>query len=87
MYSNDIRRHPDGSLDLDFHRRRARRLRERARREFMVAHAEQIAKAVVAAIIIAVSIHLVPARDGTGWNGMRAASAQGYVSVAGAQHR
>ena len=88
MYPHAIRRHPDGSLDLDFHRRHARNLRARARRELLAAHAEKIAKAVVAAIIIAVSVHLVPARDGAGWNGMRAASgAQSYAFVAGAQRR
>lgn len=88
MYSHEIRRHSDGSLDLDVHRRRARRLRARARRELMVTHAEPIAKAMVAAIIIAVSLCLVPARDGVGWNGMRAASdAQAYASAADAGHR
>jgi|RhiMethySRZTD1v2_1073278.scaffolds.fasta_scaffold00429_48 hypothetical protein len=33
MHADDGRRHPDGSIDFDFHRRRAARLRRQARRE------------------------------------------------------
>jgi hypothetical protein len=33
MYHDDVRRHPDGSLDFDFHRRRAARKRARAVRD------------------------------------------------------
>jgi hypothetical protein len=79
MYPHPIRRHPDGSLDLDFHRRRAHNLRSRARRELLAAHAEKIAKVAVAVIIVAVSIHLVPARDGTGWNRPTAHTAADYA--------
>jgi hypothetical protein len=32
--SSPIRRHPDGALDIDFHRRRAARLRRAAPRRF-----------------------------------------------------
>lgn len=88
MHPPDIRRHPDGSPDLDFYRRRARRLHARTRREFIATHAEQIAKVLVAATVIAVSIHLVPARDGTGWNGTPAAGmTQGYALATSLQRR
>jgi hypothetical protein len=79
----DIRRQPDGSLDVDFYRRRARRLRVKARREFLAAHAESVAKVFVAAVVIATAIHLAPARDGTGWNGAQAGmTAAGYAAAA-----
>jgi hypothetical protein len=32
MYAHDTRRHPDGSIDFEFYRRRATRLRRQTRR-------------------------------------------------------
>ena len=33
MHADDTRRHPDGSIDFDFYRRRAARLRRQGRRD------------------------------------------------------
>jgi hypothetical protein len=80
----DIRRHPDGSVDLDFYHRRAHRIRAKARREFVAAHAASVTKVVVAAVVIATAFHLVPARDGAGWTGGIAhdrSSASGYATA------
>jgi hypothetical protein len=38
MRSHDIRRHPDGSLDFDFYRRRAARMRAKTRRHWFERH-------------------------------------------------
>jgi hypothetical protein len=38
MHSRAIRRHPDGSLDLDFYRRRAARLRAKTKRHWFTHH-------------------------------------------------
>ena len=58
MYSEDFRRHPDGAIDFDFYRRRARRLRRQAIRQLFDRHkADRIpllAAALVAAIVIAI---------------------------------
>jgi hypothetical protein len=35
MHYDDTRRHPDGSIDFDFYRRRSARLRRRAMRDFV----------------------------------------------------
>jgi hypothetical protein len=72
MYPQDnVRRHPDGSLDVDFYRRRAARLRARAQREFLHTKAVPLTKALVAAVIIAAALYLAPGADGLGGNGSR----------------
>ena len=67
----DIRRHPDGSLDVDFYRRRAAGLRAEAMRELFRARAVPVAKTVIAAAVVAAALSVVPTADGTGWNGPR----------------
>jgi hypothetical protein len=72
MYAqDDIRRHPDGSLDFDFYRRRAARLRSQAVREFLRTKALSLTKAIVAVVIVAVALCLMPGPDGRGWNGAK----------------
>jgi hypothetical protein len=72
MYAqDDIRRHPDGSVDFDFYRRRAARLRSQAVREFLRTKARPLTKAIVAAVIVAVALCLMPGPDGHGWNGAK----------------
>jgi len=71
METHAIRRHADGSLDVDFYRRRAARLRRQAMRATLTEKAVPLTKALVAAAILAVTAYLVPAADGTGWNGGR----------------
>lgn len=46
----DVRRHPDGSLDLDFYRRHAARLRRAAVRHHLT-HFGQTTTAVIAGIV------------------------------------
>jgi hypothetical protein len=70
MDAYEIRRHPDGALDVDFYRRRAARLRAQARDD-AVAKIVQLARAVIAAVILVAALCLMPAADGTGWNGAR----------------
>jgi hypothetical protein len=69
MYAQDLRRHPDGSVDVDFYRRRAARLRAQARREFFETRAVTLTKAIVAVVIVAAALCVVPRPDGRGWNG------------------
>ena len=71
MNARAIRRHPDGSLDVDFYRRRAARLRAQAMRDVVATKVVPLAKALIAVAILAVALRLVPAADGTGWNGAR----------------
>ena len=75
MSAHEIRRHPDGSLDVDFYRRRAVALRARAKRDTLRNKAVPLAKVLVAAGILAVTLYLVPSADGTGWNGKTNGSA------------
>jgi len=72
MYDG-LRRLPDGAWDLDFHRRQAARLRAQERREFLRANAAPLIKAMVAVVIVAAALALMPGRDGSGWNGARPA--------------
>ncbi len=67
MYA-DVRRHPDGSLDLDFYRRRAARLRVQAFRDFVAAKAGLIRTAMAVAAVAA-ALCVMPTADGRGWNG------------------
>jgi len=71
MYApcQDIRRHPDGSLDFDFYRRRATKLRRQARRKFLRANAVPLTRALIAVAAIVAALYLAPAADGVGWNG------------------
>jgi hypothetical protein len=64
-----IRRLPDGSPDFGFYRRRAVRQRTRATRRFVRAYAAAIVRTLIALAIVATALWLVPARDGSGWNG------------------
>src|SRR5262245_34316702 len=75
MLAQDIRRHPDGSLDFDFYRRRAARRRVQARREVFGGKVVPAAKVAIAVAILAVTVCLVPAADGSGWNGATPGSA------------
>jgi hypothetical protein len=70
MYAqDDVRRHPDGSVDFDFYRRRAVRLRAQAQREFFKTNVVPLTKAIVAVVAIIAALYLTPAADGVGWNG------------------
>src|SRR5262245_12905970 len=69
MQAHEIRRHADGSLDVDFYRRRATRLRKQAMRDTLKRKAVPFARVLVAAAILAVTAYLMPAADGTGWHG------------------
>ena len=80
MNAYEIRRHPDGSLDFDFYRRRAARLRRRAMRDALKAKAAPLARVLVAAAILAVTVCLVPSADGTGWNGKTGGAASAVVA-------
>jgi hypothetical protein len=72
MYpQDDVRRHPDGSVDVDFYRRRAARLRAQARHEFLQTKAVPLTKAIVAIVIVATALWLAPGADGLGGNGAR----------------
>ena len=71
MQAHEIRRHPDGFLDVDFYRRRAARLRRQALHDTLRAKAVPLTRVVVAAAILAATVYLTPAADGTGWNGER----------------
>jgi len=71
MQAHEIRRHADGSLDVDFYRRRAVRLRRQALGDMLRAKAVPLTRVLVAAAILAVTVYLVPAADGSGWNGER----------------
>jgi hypothetical protein len=66
---DDVRRHPDGSVDFDFYRRRAARLRAQARREFFRTNAVPCSKVIIAVVAVAGALYLAPAADGVGWNG------------------
>jgi hypothetical protein len=68
---DDLRRHPDGSVDVDFYRRRAARLRAQARRESLRANAVPLSKALVAVIIVAAAFFLAPGAEGLGGNGAK----------------
>jgi hypothetical protein len=65
---DDVRRHPDGSLDLDFYSRRAARLRTQAFRDFVAAKAALI-RTALAVTAVAAALVVMPAADGRGWNG------------------
>ena len=52
MQSDNIHRHPDGSIDVEFYRRGAHRMRAQAMREFITAATTRKA-GIVAAIVIA----------------------------------
>jgi hypothetical protein len=80
MNAYEIRRRPDGSLDFDFYRRRAVRLRRQAMRDALKAKAVALAKVLVAAAILAVTVCLVPSADGTGWNGKTSSDARAVVA-------
>jgi len=70
MYAqDDVRRHPDGSADLDFCRRRAARLRTQAVREFFRSKTVPGTKVIVAVGAVVGALYLAPAADGVGWNG------------------
>src|SRR5262249_18283489 len=80
MNAYEIRRHPDDSLHFDFYRRRAARLRRRAMRDALKAKAAPLARVLVAAAILAVTVCLVPSADGTGWNGKTGGAASAVVA-------
>jgi len=79
MKAHEIRRHVDGSLDVDFYRRRAARLRRQAMRDMLKEKAIPLARVLVAAAILAVTVYLVPAADGTGWHGKTNGNASAAV--------
>jgi hypothetical protein len=72
MYAqDDVRRHPDGSVDFDFYRRRTARLRSQAVREFFRTKVVPSTRAIVAVVAIAAALYLTPSADGAGWNGAK----------------
>jgi len=75
MYApdNEPRRCPDGSFDFAFYRRRAARERAQLWRDFLKSRALPLARVVIALAVIAIALRLIPAADGTGWNGRQAA--------------
>ena len=79
MLTEDIRRHPDGSLDFDFYRRRAAKLRAQARRQMFTGKVVPAVKVSIAVAVLAVTVRLVPAADGSGWKG---ATPSGMASTA-----
>jgi hypothetical protein len=79
MQTHEIRRHADGSLDVDFYRRRAARLRRQELHDTLRAKAVPLTRVVVAATILAVTVSLMPAADGTGWNGERTSQNAGVA--------
>jgi len=80
MNAYEVHRRPDGSLDFDFYSRRAVRLRRQAMRDALKARAVPLAKVLVAAAILAVTVCLVPSADGTGWNGKTGGAASAVVA-------
>ena len=73
MLHQEARRHVDGSIDFDFYRRRAARLRARAIQKFLTRKAPAIARSLVAAAALAATVYFMPAKDGHDWNGPRPA--------------
>jgi hypothetical protein len=54
MYSDDFRRHPDGSIDFNFYRRRARRLRRQAMRQLFKRQKGYCIPLLAAAVVTAI---------------------------------
>ena len=64
----DIRRRLDGSIDIDFYRRKGL-MERRAHMTNSFSGVKKLGKPLVAAAVLAGALYMAPARDGTGWNG------------------
>jgi hypothetical protein len=80
MPDQEPRRLPDGSLDFDFYRQRAARERAQLWHDVVSAMAAAPATTLIAAAVVLVALYLIPAADGTGWNGHKAGD--GVVTAA-----
>jgi hypothetical protein len=68
----DIRR-LDGSIDIDFYRRKGR-MERRAYMTRLFSGAKKLGKPLVAAAARAGALFMAPAHDGAGWNGPSASA-------------
>lgn len=66
----DIRRHRDGCIDIDFYRHKGLMERRAVITNFL-SGAKKLGKLLVAAAVLAVGLYMMPVRDGGGWNGPR----------------
>ena len=70
----DIRRRPNGSIDIDFYRQTGLMERRAVMTNFF-SGARKLGKPLVAAAVLAGALYMMPARDGIGWNASSASGA------------
>ena len=71
----NIRRHHNGSIDIDFYRQAGLTERCLVMTGF-VSGLKKAQRGVIAVLLLAAAIYMAPARDGTGWNEASAISAR-----------
>jgi hypothetical protein len=77
---DDVRRNFDGSIDFDFYRRRAARIRTRAIREFFTARIRPLAKPAIAVGILVAALLSMP-RDEAAFESTRQPGSYPAVAV------
>ena len=66
MQPDQIRRHPDGSIDIDFYRAKANALRTQAIRDFVGKISFGVVAPFVAAALVVAALAIAPAHDVAG---------------------